>query len=96
MTLGHIFPLRAKRGGTLVRTGHTEGSVDLLRLSGLTPAAVICEIMNDDGTMARMPDLCALPSSTTCWCSALRTSSNIVCRRNRWSKKSKHSSLHRR
>ncbi len=57
VTPGHIFPLRAKRGGTLVRTGHTEGSVDLLRLSGLTPAAVICEIMNDDGTMARMPDL---------------------------------------
>ena len=57
VTPGHIFPLRAKRGGTLVRTGHTEGSVDLLRLAGLTPAAVICEIMNDDGTMARMPDL---------------------------------------
>ena len=57
VTPGHIFPLRAKRGGTLVRTGHTEGSVDLLRLAGQTPAAVICEIMNDDGTMARMPDL---------------------------------------
>jgi len=57
VTPGHIFPLRAKRGGTLVRTGHTEGSVDLLRLAGLTPAAVICEIMNDDGSMARMPDL---------------------------------------
>lgn len=54
---GHIFPLRAKRGGVLVRTGQTEGSVDLARLAGLTPAGVICEIMKDDGTMARMPDL---------------------------------------
>jgi 3,4-dihydroxy 2-butanone 4-phosphate synthase/GTP cyclohydrolase II len=57
VTPGHIFPLRAKRGGTLVRTGHTEGSVDLMRLAKQTPASVICEIMNDDGTMARMPDL---------------------------------------
>jgi 3,4-dihydroxy 2-butanone 4-phosphate synthase/GTP cyclohydrolase II len=54
---GHIFPLRAKKGGVLVRTGQTEGSVDLARLAGLKPAGVICEIMNDDGTMARMPDL---------------------------------------
>ena len=54
---GHVFPIRAKRGGVLVRTGQTEGSVDLCRLSGLTPAGVICEIMKDDGTMARMPDL---------------------------------------
>ncbi len=54
---GHIFPLRAKPGGVLVRTGQTEGSVDLSRLAGLKPAAVICEIMKDDGTMARMPDL---------------------------------------
>ncbi len=54
---GHIFPLRAKRGGVLVRTGQTEGSVDLCRLAGLTPAGVICEVMKDDGTMARMPDL---------------------------------------
>jgi 3,4-dihydroxy 2-butanone 4-phosphate synthase/GTP cyclohydrolase II len=54
---GHIFPLRAKRGGVLVRTGQTEGSVDLARLAGLKPCGVICEIMNDDGTMARMPDL---------------------------------------
>lgn len=59
VTPGHIFPLRAKRGGTLVRTGHTEGSVDLVRLAGHAPAAVICEIMNDDGTMARLPDLIA-------------------------------------
>jgi 3,4-dihydroxy 2-butanone 4-phosphate synthase/GTP cyclohydrolase II len=54
---GHIFPLRAKPGGVLQRTGQTEGSVDLARLAGLTPAGVICEIMNDDGSMARMPDL---------------------------------------
>ncbi|HDZ24487.1 MAG TPA: bifunctional 3,4-dihydroxy-2-butanone-4-phosphate synthase/GTP cyclohydrolase II [Desulfobacteraceae bacterium] len=54
---GHIFPLRARRGGVLFRTGQTEGSVDLARLAGLKPAAVICEIMKDDGTMARLPDL---------------------------------------
>ncbi|NLA75198.1 MAG: bifunctional 3,4-dihydroxy-2-butanone-4-phosphate synthase/GTP cyclohydrolase II [Deltaproteobacteria bacterium] len=54
---GHIFPLRARKGGVLFRTGQTEGSVDLARLAGLRPAGVICEIMNDDGTMARMPDL---------------------------------------
>lgn len=54
---GHIFPLRAKGGGVLVRTGQTEGSVDLARIAGLKPAGVICEIMNDDGTMARMPEL---------------------------------------
>ncbi len=54
---GHIFPIRARKGGVLVRTGQTEGSVDLARLSGLKPAGVICEIMKDDGTMARMPDL---------------------------------------
>jgi 3,4-dihydroxy 2-butanone 4-phosphate synthase / GTP cyclohydrolase II len=54
---GHVFPLRARRGGVLVRPGQTEGSVDLSRLAGLKPAGVICEIMNDDGTMARMPEL---------------------------------------
>lgn len=54
---GHIFPLIARDGGVLVRAGHTEASVDLARLAGLYPAAVICEIMNDDGTMARVPDL---------------------------------------
>ncbi len=54
---GHIFPLKARTGGVLQRAGHTEGSVDLARLAGLNPAAVICEIMNDDGTMARLPDL---------------------------------------
>ena len=54
---GHIFPLRARKGGVLVRSGQTEGSVDLARLAGLTPAGVICEIMNDDGAMSRMPEL---------------------------------------
>ena len=54
---GHIFPLRSKKGGVLCRTGQTEGSVDLSRLAGLKPAGVICEIMKDDGTMARIPDL---------------------------------------
>lgn len=54
---GHMFPLRARRGGVLVRAGHTEASVDLTRLAGLYPSAVICEVMNDDGTMARLPDL---------------------------------------
>ncbi len=54
---GHIFPLRARKGGVIVRAGQTEGSVDLSRLAGLKPAGVICEIMNDDGSMSRMPDL---------------------------------------
>jgi 3,4-dihydroxy 2-butanone 4-phosphate synthase/GTP cyclohydrolase II len=54
---GHIFPLVAREGGTLVRTGHTEAAVDIARLGGLNPAGVICEIMNDDGTMARLPEL---------------------------------------
>lgn len=54
---GHVFPLRARKGGVLVRTGQTEGSVDLARLAGLKPAGVICEVMNDDGTMSRLPDL---------------------------------------
>jgi 3,4-dihydroxy 2-butanone 4-phosphate synthase/GTP cyclohydrolase II len=56
-TPGHIFPLRAREGGVMVRIGQTEGSVDLARLAGLKPAGVICEIMDDDGTMARMPSL---------------------------------------
>ena len=59
VTPGHVFPLMARDGGTLVRAGHTEAAVDIARLAGLTPAGVICEIMNDDGTMARMPDLVA-------------------------------------
>ena len=54
---GHVFPLVAREGGVLVRAGHTEASIDLARLAGVYPAAVICEIMNEDGTMARMPDL---------------------------------------
>ena len=57
---GHVFPLKAKDGGVLERTGHTEASVDLARLAGLIPAGVICEIMNEDGTMARVPDLVPL------------------------------------
>ena len=57
MSPGHVFPLVARDGGVLMRAGHTEASVDLARLSGHTPAGVICEIMNDDGTMARIPDL---------------------------------------
>ena len=57
VTPGHIFPLRARRGGVLVRTGQTEGAVDLARLAGFSPAGVICEIMREDGTMARLPDL---------------------------------------
>ncbi len=57
VTPGHVFPLIAKEGGTLVRAGHTEAAVDISRLAGLFPAGVICEIMNDDGTMARLPEL---------------------------------------
>ena len=57
VTPGHVFPLKARRGGVLVRSGHTEGSVDLARLAGREPAGVICEIMREDGEMARMPDL---------------------------------------
>lgn len=58
-TPGHVFPLVAREGGTLVRAGHTEAAVDIARAAGLVPAGVICEIMNDDGTMARLPDLVA-------------------------------------
>ena len=58
-TPGHIFPLRARDGGVLVRAGHTEAAVDVSRLAGLNPSGLICEIMNDDGTMARLPDLVA-------------------------------------
>src|SRR5439155_9205255 len=54
---GHVFPLRARKGGVLVRPGQTEASVDMSRMAGLTPAGVICEIMNDDGTMSCMPEL---------------------------------------
>ncbi|MFK7943807.1 MAG: 3,4-dihydroxy-2-butanone-4-phosphate synthase [Paracoccaceae bacterium] len=58
-TPGHVFPLPAKEGGVLTRAGHTEAAVDVARLAGMTPAGVICEIMNEDGTMARLPDLVA-------------------------------------
>ncbi|WP_305972596.1 MULTISPECIES: 3,4-dihydroxy-2-butanone-4-phosphate synthase [unclassified Mameliella] len=58
-TPGHVFPLRARKGGVLVRAGHTEAAVDISRLAGLNPAGVICEIMNEDGTMARLPELVA-------------------------------------
>lgn len=54
---GHVFPLRAVPGGVLSRPGHTEGSIDLMELAGLTPAAVLCELMNDDGTMAKIPEI---------------------------------------
>ena len=54
---GHVFPLRAREGGVLVRTGHTETTVDLCKLAGLNPVGICCEIMNDDGHMARTPDL---------------------------------------
>jgi 3,4-dihydroxy 2-butanone 4-phosphate synthase/GTP cyclohydrolase II len=57
VTPGHVFPLAARDGGVLVRTGHTEAAVDIARMAGLNPSAVICEIMNDDGSMARLPDL---------------------------------------
>lgn len=57
VTPGHVFPLMAREGGTLVRAGHTEAAVDVARIAGLNPSGVICEVMNDDGTMARMPDL---------------------------------------
>jgi 3,4-dihydroxy 2-butanone 4-phosphate synthase / GTP cyclohydrolase II len=59
VTPGHVFPIVAREGGVLERAGHTEASVDIARLAGLIPAGVMCEIMNDDGTMARLPDLMA-------------------------------------
>ena len=59
ITPGHVFPVRARNGGVLVRAGHTEAAVDIARMAGLNPSAAICEIMNEDGTMARMPDLIA-------------------------------------
>ncbi len=57
VTPGHVFPLLAREGGTLIRAGHTEASIDIARMAGLNPSAVICEIMNDDGSMARLPEL---------------------------------------
>ena len=76
VTPGHIFPLRANNGGVLIRAGQTEGSVDLAKLAGLTPAAVICEIMNEDGTMSRMPDLENFPKNMILRLRPLRTLSN--------------------
>jgi len=64
-TPGHVFPLIARDGGVLVRAGHTEAAVDIARLAGLNPAGVICEIMNDDGTMARLPASNSAPSPTS-------------------------------
>lgn len=64
-TPGHVFPLRAQDGGVLVRAGHTEAAVDVSRLAGLNPSGVICEIMNEDGTMARLPDLIAFAQKHT-------------------------------
>ncbi len=75
---GHIFPVMAQPGGVLVRAGHTEAGCDLARLAGLTPAAVICEIMKDDGTMARMPDLDRLRRSSTASRSARSPTSSIT------------------
>ena len=63
-TPGHVFPLRARDGGVLVRAGHTEAAVDISRLAGLNPSGVICEIMNDDGSMARLPDLIGFAKDT--------------------------------
>ena len=56
---GHVFPLVARENGVFAREGHTEGSVDLMKLAGLSPFAVLCELMNEDGTMARMPEIAA-------------------------------------
>ncbi len=72
---GHINPLRARDGGVLVRAGQTEGAVDLCRLAGLKPVAVICEIMNEDGTMARLPDLEKFCAATRSRCARWPTSS---------------------
>ena len=55
---GHVYPLRARQGGVLERRGHTEATVDLMRLAGLNPAGVLCELMNEDGTMAKLPQVC--------------------------------------
>ena len=82
---GHIFPLRARRGGVLVRSGQTEGSVDLARLAGREPAGVICEIMRDDGEMARMPDLLEpSPQARPAASSRSPTSSSTGWRRRCW------------
>ena len=79
-TPGHVFPLMARDGGTLVRAGHTEAAVDIARLAGLYPAGVICEIMNDDGTMARLPDLVAFAQHHNL---KLGTIADLIARRRR-------------
>ena len=66
VTPGHVFPLAARDGGTLVRAGHTEAAVDIARMAGLNPSGVICEIMNDDGSMARLPELVAFAQHHGC------------------------------
>ncbi|MBB3993579.1 3,4-dihydroxy 2-butanone 4-phosphate synthase/GTP cyclohydrolase II [Sulfitobacter undariae] len=79
-TPGHVFPLRARDGGVLVRAGHTEASVDISRLAGLTPAGVICEIMLPDGTMARLPDLVAIATEHNM---KIGTISDLIAYRNK-------------
>ena len=79
-TPGHVFPLRARDGGVLVRAGHTEAAVDVARLAGLNPSGVICEIMNDDGGMARLPDLVAFAQR---WGLKIGTISDLIAYRRR-------------
>jgi 3,4-dihydroxy 2-butanone 4-phosphate synthase/GTP cyclohydrolase II len=78
---GHVFPLRAKPGGVLRRAGHTEASVDLARLAGLRPAGVLCEILNADGTMARLPELLEFAPSPSSSPTAARARSSSNARR---------------
>ncbi len=79
-TPGHVFPLRARDGGVLVRAGHTEAAVDIARLAGLNPSGVICEIMNEDGTMSRLPDLVAFAQR---WNLKIGTISDLISYRRR-------------
>ncbi len=79
-TPGHVFPLRARDGGVLVRAGHTEAAVDIARLAGLNPSGVICEIMNEDGTMSRLPDLVAFAQR---WNLKIGTISDLIAYRRR-------------
>ena len=86
---GHIFPLQAREGGVLRRAGHTEASVDLVKMAGLFPVAVLCEILNEDGTMARLPDLMKFKDQFGLRSVRFATSSNTAgCVRN-WSRKSR-------
>ena len=82
-TPGHVFPLVAREGGSLIRAGHTEATVDIARLAGLNPASVICEIMNDDGSMARLPDLVAFAQHHNL---KLGTIENLIAHRRRTEK----------